>query len=1255
MIESGAFSYLTAFFHTLYPIPPVLTRNQVAQLALNALRSNMVTFTGTPGIEVNGVVIGYKAEYTERTSPEAKYNAIADLATTILTDNGQFYIQLGEQLYDGDLRLSDKAVDDFGRPARYWEYDGKEIGTFVKKELLRQEWTGEVTGKDLYDLLGKSTIEDKDYDFFIYVDGEDRYNASNGASGVNTVFNKTQMNKNNKAGVGGTGTGVLTQVFLDANKHEVTVSVINTYLARAKADYNEKRDEVSFNVYAIDKATANSTDYYWKNLDRPNDQKETMLVSGEDFNVADVKENDTFLVTVADGEIQTLVAPEVISAATLDSFKKNSNVVAEGTTYKYTTTAQYNVEVLDDYTGDSNYGVNLKDKHYNIYLDAYGNLIGIDLVENADNYVFITGVDSKNSNLAAKNYDANAIFLDGTMETITFDNEKSELNTPSVTGKWALANTWCTYTVNSKGVYTLKQVQLPATAGTVDGQTVATGDSLVGLKVGGKTVKVGQYHDLMNNTTGNSVSNEIDVKHVSLRGSMGTAAPTGRPAFKYVYGNDNSVYLNTELKGIDATGEPANAGYRGVINKVTSVTTGIKNAGLEIMDETAAIQQAKKNSGSRNIPPAAGNVAYGSYVLYNDKGYVIAAVTVGNDSSASENLVYVHSSSVEMERYDPATDEWTWTRKVVHNGEEVLLTEVGDGISVLKGMQQHNWYVVSYNAKGEVIAKTHAADDADVDYVDAIASLESTIQTAGVETVLYERSLYSGLTSAYPNGCPDFDSDTDSNYGDPHTAKELKNGTGPKLEGSTFYDVTTDTTGYYVSNDVKVVFIQKNKNVWETEFKSGKTDLENVISDLIKEDTCEPACGHAYRYEVSAVIVNGIAQVVVIRDLHVQGDSGSYDTPTALTVTITGDDISVTGITTETVDQIATAIRNKLAAEGFTDINITVSGGAVTGVTAKKNSISYTFSLSGDLADPADTTVSSDKATMSINRGANDTAAITAPTNGALTTAAVAANAANPGVNTTKVTAALAAGTLTVTAAADADFGKYDVTVNGTKEDGTAANPVTIVVTVAPRAATVTAASATLTGNRASASTLTTTVTVNNGGTPAADGALVVTPETEGNAGVTAAIATAAGTSTVTVTVAADADLGDYTVTVPGLAEDGTTAATPATITVTIAARTASVTLGTATGTGTSGTAGTASSTVSVTASVGATVNEVTVAKQGGGATTGVTATLDTTKENLTVSWDTTAVAGTYEISVSCTLEDGTTAGTPATFTLTIS
>ena len=43
-------------------------------------------------------------------------------------------------------------------------------------------------------------------------------------------------------GVGATGNGVLTQVFVDQDKKLVTISVINTYLALADEDFDDRYD-----------------------------------------------------------------------------------------------------------------------------------------------------------------------------------------------------------------------------------------------------------------------------------------------------------------------------------------------------------------------------------------------------------------------------------------------------------------------------------------------------------------------------------------------------------------------------------------------------------------------------------------------------------------------------------------------------------------------------------------------------------------------------------------------------------------------------------------------------------------------------------------------------------------------------------------------------------------------------------------------------------------------------------------------------
>ena len=151
-----------------------LTRNDVAQMALNALKSNMVTFTGEVGIEIptaNGnVVVGYNPEYTARTSANRQYNSI-DVGTTDIASNNQYHVQLGEELYDGDLRLQNGSADVFGRPSRTWSLDGEEIGTYVNDSLLVAEFTEEVTGADLYETLTRNTVIN--YTIDVFIDGMD--------------------------------------------------------------------------------------------------------------------------------------------------------------------------------------------------------------------------------------------------------------------------------------------------------------------------------------------------------------------------------------------------------------------------------------------------------------------------------------------------------------------------------------------------------------------------------------------------------------------------------------------------------------------------------------------------------------------------------------------------------------------------------------------------------------------------------------------------------------------------------------------------------------------------------------------------------------------------------------------------------------------------------------------------------------------------------------------------------------------------
>ena len=810
-------SYIRLFDGIDASAEEALTRNQIAQLVLNGLKSSMVTFTGEVGITVNGVTLNHRTEYTARTSADAQYDAIVG-GTTDIAPQGQYLIQLGEELYDGDLRLQ-YTTDDFGRPARYWEYDGEEIGTYIRGDLLRQEYTEEVTGRDLYDLLGKATIED--YDFFIYVDGEEEEQYLEDA-----YFTEGNLVRSNTKGVGETGNGVLTQVFVDTSNKDVYITVINTYLAKT-GDYDDKKDEIDLKVYSIeDKNSSSKAANYVKNATITDEKAVTseFTVDGDDFAIADYASGDIVLVTVAAGEIQTLADPEVISDATVDAFKLKSYVESEGTQYDYADSITYDPEVLDQYSND-----NLKNITYDLILDPYGYLIGIKQNQDPDQYLFLVAIDTSSSNFSGTVAEANVIFMDGTMATIDINTRDSmdAQATPErlVNSASATMNTWCRYTVNSSDVYTLTEVS----------KNYANGDD------------VGQAHDDGSTTTGRPV---IDKSHISLDGS----GSIGR-----VYGNDESVYLVAETDLIDSdtsydyvvTGKGnVHTDDAAVIDDVTSVVTGVENADIEVFDAEEVAKEGDASSlypnmqiadnGTAHTTLTYANVSYGTYVLFDKDAYVIGAVVVGDDAGSTSNFVYTISSNANRESYSSADDEYTWTRPVALDGQEDELTYVGDALKEIGNtastghdgvaMTGGEWYYVRYYADGTVKDAVLVGTSGTVNryvVVDTISEAVTEIDDNNEERVL--------LNSA-----------------DEEKAPVFKNGT--------LYSAYNQDEGIWVSPDVNVVRIQyvDNDPFGEIEYYDGRDGLEDALDDL--------GTVAANSLEVSAIVEDGAAMVIVLNN-----------------------------------------------------------------------------------------------------------------------------------------------------------------------------------------------------------------------------------------------------------------------------------------------------------------------------------------------------------------------------------------------------
>ena len=805
-------------------VEQAMTRNDVAKLVLNTLEAGTVQAETNGSLTVGNVTIATDVKYSYITSNQPYATAIDDArSTSSTTDAGRAIVELGEQLYMGDLELNDNTTDVFGRPARTWTYDNKEIGTYAKAELLKETYTQKVTGKDLYDLLGSNVVDT--YDIQVAIDGVTDHDI-NGA-----IFDETAINRNNKAAVGETGNGVLTEVYVDQENKSVDIAIINTYLAIADEDYDEDQDELGITVYGI--SEVDHSNEYIKDAD-PEDgtsegQTEKFDLAYEDFNLEDVAEDDVMLVTVANGEVQTVAAPETLDGVEITAFRQGKNLTVDGTTYDYATTTEYDCETLEDYTTDG--GVtNLKDLTYNVYLDAYGYVIGVVEVDAVDNYVFITGVDSNYSNLSSTTLTANAIFLDGTMDTIEINMRKSDLDIDN-DARDAVLNTWCTYSVNSSDVYSVTEIPNPFDAD--------------------ENTKHGQYHD--------EVLENVDDDHIWVRG-----AEDG--SYSRVYGNDDSIYLTVSVDEINALRNAPAV----VIDDVSSVVTGIDNANIEVYNAAEAADEAESDVNDANY------ISYGVYPLYDDEAYVIAAVVVGEDGSNSENLVYVHSGSVYEESYNKTTEEYTWTRTVISNGEEVTLTEVDDsGISLLANgvMDEGKWYQVRYNADGEVIKveadQTNVDPDNDVwlDYdADDVYDNWSLANDEGSDrytNTLDNEGDVIGAANLFP-----MDGVDTVLY---HEAFNNIAGLPTVDKARTLYEYNSRTSGIRIASDASIILDQeRNNDGGDVYFGTGIDDLIDFLEDLHRYNNGD------YDYELSLLIEDGRATTVIIKDNVPDGNGGNY-------------------------------------------------------------------------------------------------------------------------------------------------------------------------------------------------------------------------------------------------------------------------------------------------------------------------------------------------------------------------------------------
>ena len=861
-----------------------LTRNQVAKLTLNALQANLVDFTGTPGIEVNGVKIGYKPEYTFRSGTDRKYFAISSQGNTTDGTTNQAYIQLGEQRYNGDLRLIDTAADDFDRPARHWEYDGKEIGIYAKDELLQAEYTTGISGKDLYNLLSAATI--KEYEVTYYVDGK-----------VDDTIKASNMIRTNDRTYDTTGKGVLTQVFVDNTKKEITIVSINTFLAKATADYNAKKGTLSVEVYAPDQTST------------PTPTPTPKTIEAEEVpGIEEYKSGDYMLVNWAEigsgsgvngkYEIVAVSVPETQSDVKISKYSEESYVVTGGTQYDYAKRGIYKNE-LGKYTTGS-----LKDHSYILYFDQYGYIAGVREFEGTKNYLFLAAYDGTGSNMGIKTYPGAAVFLDGTMDEIQInvtdtnknltwkDNggtvaEIDATNYPKLEDGDNQYNRWFTYTTTTKNgstVYTLK----PAITYTLnDGKTAIETITNFWAEQTADTTK------------------ELKINSGSVRVDADFASKVGAdPKNKRAYGNDDSVYLTMEINEVSK--DDASSGADLGLTKVTGTYTGVQDVDLKVYNKTDNTLQ--------NDP--------GIIAVFDEDLYIVGAVVVGEDNSSSDSYIYILDSA-KNERYDAEADCTFWEMDAVVDGVITTVTvkdkygNMKDEVNDITGTDHPGLdclVKVTYDKDG-YITDIPVIEPADVATDDRYSAADYT----------------NDIEDGYGANASDFKT---------YSVKYAANGTGDKPKtgdfyrtGRTLFNDTKTANDHYdagitLGKDGKVIVVQndrtvkgqKPKRVWD-EF----SDLQSAINWLADSKTFT---GH-----VSAVLNdNGSAKYIVfngIDELDTVDDNGS-DKIDALVWLNDDGSVNITATEIPTPEAIADLVRSTRKESGIASVRYDAKVGAAT-------------------------------------------------------------------------------------------------------------------------------------------------------------------------------------------------------------------------------------------------------------------------------------------------------------------------------------
>ena len=366
-----------------------VTREEAALYAYNMLQATMVEYDSS-----NTIIVGDVQVTTSSSRHDMENNANRE--TVEDDDKMQFAERYFEDLVGKD------AVDDFGRPATNWDYDGEDLGTYAKDaDATYVVEDDDLTVEEVVtssDYMNYRTSEVSNAEYFL--NGDDNEIRSNAAVALGDIVEAYENDD-------GDVETVVVRRYTVARIDEVDTDVSTA----------ESRNGASA-VLTLTSLDSNS-DYgdYYDDYDEAEDTLRGYTSAYDEGTILAVafREADS-----SSGEVLDSYVAESVTGA-VSAYRQNETVTLDGSRYEFVR------DDTDVYVDGAVDGFDF-DEDYTIYLTAEGYVIGVEGAAGADltDVYYVAGVYGEESRYNSGNFTwyAQAVSLeDGSVTDIELDEE----------------------------------------------------------------------------------------------------------------------------------------------------------------------------------------------------------------------------------------------------------------------------------------------------------------------------------------------------------------------------------------------------------------------------------------------------------------------------------------------------------------------------------------------------------------------------------------------------------------------------------------------------------------------------------------------------------------------------------------------------------------------------------------------------------------------------------------------------------------